>query len=501
MSSNNYNPDVLSCLANLSSDEVFTPPALVNQILDLLPADIWSDKTATFLDAGCKSGVFLREIAKRLDKGLERQIPNRQQRLNHIFQKQLFGLAITELTALLSRRSVYCSKTANGKYSVCTAFGNPDGNIRFGQVEHTWVNGRCRYCGANKDNYERDGALESHAYEFIHTENPEEIFNMKFDVIVGNPPYQLDTGGSGRQAKPIYQLFVQQAKKLNPRFLSMIIPSRWFAGGMGLDDFRTEMINDNQIRTIIDYIDARECFPGVDIAGGVCYFLWVRGTQGDCIVENRYQGKEYQSIRQLNEFKTFIRFGPAVSILRKVAAKHEKSMTEIISATRPFGLQTKDRPDGKGTLRLVSSGGDGSISKKRITCGHDMIGKWKVMTSKTSHDHAGQPDKDGKRRVLSRVELLEPNTVCTESYIIIGAFDQKTEASHCLDYAKTRFFRFLVSLLSFSQDITRERFAYVPIQNFREAWDDSRLIKKYGLSAEDVEFMESVIRPMEASDE
>ena len=494
--SSSYNPDVLTCLANLSSDEVFTPPQLANRMLDLLPADLWSDKNSTFLDPCCKSGVFLREIAKRLDKGLEQQIPDRQTRLNHIFTNQLFGLAITELTALLSRRSVYCSKTANGKYSVCETFNDPQGNIRYQRIKHTWKKGRCIYCGASKENYERGLELETHAYEFIHTEKPKEIFNMKFDVIIGNPPYQLDTGGSGRQAKPIYHLFVQQAMKLRPRYLTMIIPSRWFAGGMGLDTFRTEMINDDRIRTIVDYIDARECFPGVDIAGGVCYFLWARDIHGDCIVINRFGGKEWVSERSLNEFKTFIRFGPAVSVLRKVVALKEDSMTKIISATRPFGLQTKDRPDGKGQLLLVSSAGVGPISISRVTAGHEMIAKWKVMTSKTSHDHAGQPDKDGTRRVLSRVELLPPNSVCTESYIILGAFKTKTEAQHCLEYVKTSFVRFLISLLSFSQDITRERFAYVPIQDFTEPWTDEKLYKKYGLTQDEIVFIESMVRPM-----
>lgn len=309
---NDYNPDVLTCLANLSSDEVFTPPKLVNEILDLLPQKIWSDKNATFLDPVCKSGVFLREIAKRLMIGLEKAIPDKQQRINHIFKNQIFGIAITELTSLLSRRSVYCSKTANGKYSVCETFDDQQGNIRFTRIKHKWKNGRCVFCGASRAEYDRGGELETHAYQFIHTKKPEEIFNMKFDVIVGNPPYQLDTGGSGRQAKPIYQHFVHQAKKLNPRFLTMIIPSRWFAGGMGLNEFREEMINDDRISTIVDYIDARECFPGVDIAGGVCYFLWERDKHGDCVVINKFQGKEFVSKRPLNEFDTFVRFGPAV---------------------------------------------------------------------------------------------------------------------------------------------------------------------------------------------
>ena len=293
----NYNPDVLSCLANLSSDEVFTPPGLVNEMLDLLPAEIWRDRDATFLDPVCKTGVFLREIARRLDTRLEKEIPDRQERLNHIFEQQLFGVAITELTALLSRRSVYCSKTANGKYSVCESFGDPQGNIRFERIEHTWKNGRCVYCGASEENYARSEELETHAYQFIHTENSEEIFNMKFDVIIGNPPYQLSDGGFGKSATPIYQKFVQQAKKLNPRFLTMIIPSRWFAGGKGPRDFRAEMLNDNRIRKIVDFEDATGCFPGVDIAGGICYFLWERDSSGLCEVVNMHNGTEVVSAR------------------------------------------------------------------------------------------------------------------------------------------------------------------------------------------------------------
>jgi len=501
LNNNSYNPDVLTCLANLSSDEVFTPPQMANQILDLLPKDIWSDKNTKFLDPMCKSGVFLREIAKRLNVGLKTTIPNERKRVRHIFKNQLFGIAITELTSLLSRRSVYCSKTANGKYSVCETFDNQQGNIIFDRIEHDWKNGKCQFCGASQENYERGEELETHAYQFIHTKKPEDIFKMKFDVIIGNPPYQLDTGGSGRQAKPIYQHFVHQAKKLNPRYLTMIIPSRWFAGGMGLNKFREEMINDDRISTIVDYIDARECFPGVDIAGGVCYFLWEKGRHGDCVIVNKFKSKEFISRRSLNEFKTFIRFGPAVSILKKVFSKNKEKLTKIISPTRPFGLKTSDRPDGSGDIHLVSSGGEGLISSSRVTTGKNMINKWKVLTSKTSHDHAGQPDKDGTRRVLSRVEILKPNHVCTESYIILGAFTRKQNAENCLQYVKTKFVRFLVSLLSFSQDITRERFAYVPLVNMDELWTDEKLYKKYSLTKDEIGFLESIIRPMEAKNE
>lgn len=497
MNSITYNPDVLTCLANLSSDEVFTPPPLANQILDLLPKEFWSDKNVRFLDPVCKSGVFLREIAKRLDFGLAKLIPEKQARINHIFVNQLFGIAITGLTVLLSRRSVYCSKTANGKYSVCETFDNPEGNIRFARIEHTWQNGRCVLCGISQQEYDRGGELETHAYQFIHTEHPEELFNMKFDVIIGNPPYQLSDGGFGRSASPIYHRFVQQAKKLNPRFLTMIIPSRWFAGGKGLSDFRQEMLSDDRIRKIVDYEDASECFPGVDIAGGICYFLWERDSSGPCEVVNKHSGTETVSIRALNEFGTFIRHSQAVPIIRKVLAKKEKNMSIQVSSAKPFGLRTFVRPLRKGDLLLRWNGGEGPYERKKVTIGNEMIDKWKVITSKVSYDHAGLSDKNGMRRVFSIVDVLPPRTICTETYLVVGYYTNEQLAWNLANYLRTRFVRFLVAQLSFSQDIFKEKFLFVPLLDMSMSWTDELLYKRYGFTMEEILFIESKIRPME----
>ena len=493
----NYNPDVLTCLANLSNDEVFTPPSLANKILDVLPTELWQNKNATFLDPVTKSGVFLREIAKRLMHGLKTEIPDKQTRINHIFKNQLFGIAITELTSLLARRSVYCSKTANGKYSICETFDNEQGNIIFERTAHTWHKGSCKFCGASEEVYSRENILETYAYQFIHTENPEKLFNMKFDVIIGNPPYQLSDEGFGRSASPIYHRFVQQAKKLNPHYLTMIIPSRWFAGGKGLDEFREEMLNDRRFKKLIDFYDANECFPGVDIAGGICYFLWEKDYNGSCEIVNVHNGKIQSSIRDLNEFKTFIRHGSSVPIIKKIGKLNEETMNFQVSSRKPFGLATNDRPTKAGELTLVWNGGTGPFERIKITIGAKIIDKWKVITSKTSHDHAGQPDNEGKRRVLSKIEILPPKTICTETYLVAGSFSNEQEAKNLANYLRSKFVRFLVSQLSFSQDITKERFAFVPIQNFTEAWTDEKLYKKYGITEEEIVFIDSLIRPME----
>jgi site-specific DNA-methyltransferase (adenine-specific) len=502
LNSHNYNPDVLTCLANLSNDEVFTLPKMVNEILDLLPAEIWSDKNATFLDPVCKSGVFLREIAKRLDEGLQIAIPDRSSRINHIFKNQIFGIAITELTSLLSRRSVYCSKTANGKYSVCERFDDPQGNIRFERIEHTWEHERCIFCGARQANYERGEELESHAYQFIHTVNQEEIFNMKFDVIVGNPPYQLSDGGFGTSASPIYHYFVQQAKKLNPRFLIMIIPARWFSGGKGLDGFREEMLKDNRIREIHDFPDASDVFPGVQIKGGVCYFKWVRDDKGLCKVSSYDKGKLISEIsRPLleSDAETFIRYNEAVSIVKKVESKNESTIKSQISARKPFGLPTTYQGKKKSfvdCIELYQNGGIGYIEKNELKKNIEIVHKHKVLIPR-----AGSGSDSFPHSILGNPFVVEPDSACTETYIVAGSYDKKAHAENLATYIATKFFRFLVLLSKSTQDATAKVYRFVPVQDFSKPWTDEELYKKYGLTKDEIAFIESMIRPMEPSNE
>ncbi|MCR4569009.1 MAG: Eco57I restriction-modification methylase domain-containing protein, partial [Bacteroidales bacterium] len=340
MVKSNYNPDVLNCIANLSNDEVFTPPELANRVLDLLPQELFQSPDSRFLDPFTKSGVFLREIVKRLDRGLEQMMPDRQIRIDHILHNQIFGIAITELTSYLSRRSLYCSKHADGKYSV-SRFNTESGNILYANRSHTWENGKCKFCGASQQVYDRGSEAEQYAYMFIHTDNPKQFFgNMKFDVIIGNPPYQLnDGGGTGSSATPLYHKFIEQAQRLKPRYLSMIIPSRWYSGGKGLDEFRDKMLKDKGISHLVDYFDSTECFPGVDLSGGVCFFLWEREYSGPCEVTTIRHGKKTVLTRPLLEpgCDSFVRFNEAVSILQKIRKKGFKSFEIGVSPRKPFG--------------------------------------------------------------------------------------------------------------------------------------------------------------------
>ena len=499
MNAQKYNPDVLTCLANLSNDEVFTPPDVANRMLDTLPNELWSNPEAKFLDPFCKSGVFLREIAKRLLKGLESQIPDLQERIDHIMHHQLYGIGITELTTYLSRRSLYCSTRADGKHSV-TEFPDENGNIFFEEISHTWDRaGKCTYCGVSKENFgeEKREGRSQHAYAFIHDKNPYE--HMQFDVIIGNPPYQMSTTDDSIQAKTIYHLFIQQAIKMNPKYLCMIVPSRWFSGGMGLDKFRGDMLNDRRLKEIHDYTNASDIFPSVKIGGGINYFLWQSDYKGDCLIKTYKEGECISEMkRPLKEegLETFIRYNEAIPILRKVQAFGEKSFSEVVSSQKPFGLPTnfksykKDKfPD---SIQIFGNKYVGYVDEDSVLKNKEYINSYKVLISRIYTVAENFPEL-----IINKPFVAEPNSCCTETYLVIGPFANKERCENVISYMKTRFFRFLVLLIKNTQDALKRVYQFVPQQKFDKPWTDEELYEKYGLTEEEIAYIEKMVRPME----
>lgn len=521
------NPDVLTCIANLSNDEVFTPPDLANRMLDLLTqawaddhdgADLWADRSVKFLDPFTKSGVFLREITNRLVKGLAEQIPDLQERVDHVLTEQVFGIGITRLTSLLARRSLYCSKQANGPHSVVKGFPTEAGNIWFERTEHTWVNDKCTYCGASKEALDRGDDMETHAYAFIHTDDINtrmaELFGdeMQFDVIVGNPPYQLNDGGYGTSAAPIYQLFVDQAKQLEPRYLSMIIPARWFAGGKGLDEFRESMLADDRLRSIDDYLSASDVFPGVGLKGGVCYFLWNRDNRGECKVSTHFRDWPVSTAtRPLLEggADIFIRFNEGLSILKKVVAYESQDPASLalpagrrfdilVSSLRPFGFRTFFRgrkAKKKDDVTIYQNGGTAFVGRAEVETGVELIDAWKIYIGRAA---PGTGNRDTyPHRILSTPFIGEPGSVCSETYLCIGPFDSKAQAENALSYLTCRLTRLLILLHKPSQDTTRKVYTFVPTQDWSRAWSDADLHAKYGITRSEIDFIEKVVRPMD----
>ncbi len=508
-----YNPDVLSCLANLSNDEVFTPPEVANAMLDLLPQKLFEDPSTTFLDPACKSGVFLREIAKRLIKGLALKIPDLQQRLDHIFHNQLYGIAITELTSLLSRRSVYCSKYPNGNYSV-SKFDSPEGNVRYKRTDHRWQNGKCIFCGASIKAFDRSSELETYAYEMIHTTKPEDIFNMKFDVIIGNPPYQLETGGgtdekkSATQAKPVYHLFIEQAKKLKPRYLSMIIPARWYNGGMGLNQFRNEMLYDKSLVRLVDFNNSKDCFQGVDIAGGVCYFLWDRDHPSDeCIITNITGDGTNTIKRSMSEFGDFfVRANDSIPIIKKVLAKATHFMNETVSAIDTFGIPSKEKGHKNRELGDVAllhtvgynDQGNSFLPLSMVKKNQHLIDKYKVKISimVPQGGEVGIKPENGYRSI-STPQIVPPGMVDTFSYLNIGFFDTQKEAENMIYYISSKFARYLLRATYSSVHVSKDNFCFVPQMDMTKRWGDYELYDYFGLDQKERNLINKTMRPMD----
>jgi len=493
----NYNPDILTCISNLSSDEVFTPPEIAKLMLDNLPKEIWEDENIKFLDPVSKTGVFLREITSRLIDGLERKIPNLEKRINHILKNQVYGLSITELTSLISRRTLYCSKYANSEFSI-SKFNDVEGNIKLINSSHKWNSKNvCEFCNVGKELYNRNKKLENYAYSFIHEQNLGSIFDMRFDVIIGNPPYQMsDGGGGGGSAIPIYHKFIETAKKLSPKFLIMIIPSRWYSGGKGLDKFREEMLNDKRISKIFDFPNSSDCFPGVEIKGGVCYFLWEKDYSGECQITNINNNKKDLLKRPLLEknLNFFIRYNKSISIIRKVLNFNENKFDKLVSPRRPYGISADFRgkkTQSKNDLRIYQNKGFGFIEQKKVNQGNKNIFKHKIFISKAYGAGESFP-----HQIINVPFYGKPGDICTETYLEIGPFKNKQECENTISYIKTKFFRFLVLMIKNTQNTSRSVYRLVPVQNFENKLDDKNLYKKYNLTENEIKFIDDMIRPM-----
>lgn len=514
-------PDILDCLAQLSNDEVPTPPKLARAMLDGLPADVWSNADYTWLDPFSKSGVFLREAATRLLEGLSDQLPDFQERREHIFRKMLWGNATTEMTGIISRRSLYYSHDASGPASV-VHFEQADGHLAFVRSSHAYSKNKdgtttaaCKICGGSLA-LERGEGRENYAYSFIHGGYPtEEMKHMKFDVIVGNPPYHLEDEGFGTSSASIYQHFVEQAKRLKPRYITMIIPSRWFAGGKGLDSFRESMLSDKRLRSIDDFLTASDAFPGIGLKGGVSYFLWDRENPGPCRVTTRFRDWPVSTAtRPLLEpgADVFIRFNEGVSILKKVAAVESgndrsvvlptgKRFEQLVSSRKPFALETTFKGKAtrsSGDVKVLQNGGFGYIERDAITVNKHLIDAWKIYVGRAA---PGTGNKDTyPHKIISTPFVGEPRTICSETYLCIGPFASKAEAESALSYLSCRLTRFLILLHKPSQDTTKKVYTFVPSQTWDKTWTDEALYEKYGLNDEEIAFVEKIVRPMTEAD-
>ena len=321
--------------------------------------------------------------------------------------------------------------------------------------------------------------------------------NMKLDAIVSNPPYQVMDGGAGVSAVPVYHRFVDIAKKAKPNYISMIMPAKWYNGGRGLDQFRYDMLHDEQLRCLYDYIDPHDCFPTVDVAGGICYFLRDKRYFGLCNFVSCKNGTQIATMRDLSESDVLIRHQEELSILSKVQVEGQTYLNETAYSQKPFGLRTYVKPLEKGDIVLRYNGGVGPYQSDLITTNKDLIGKWKIITSCLTAEHAGETDRNGQKRIFSTLEILEPGQICTETYMLLSTFDNRKACENMLGYLKTRFVRALIGMVTATQHLSRGNFRFVPVLDFTRPWTDGELYAKYGLNDEEITFVESMIKPIE----
>lgn len=503
-------PDILDVIAALSSDAVPTPPILARALLDQLPADVWSNPNYRWLDPATKSGSILREVARRLMEGLAAWEPNEEDRAEHILRNMVFGCGITQVHGEMTRRSVYASRDASGSHALIE-FTTPDGQLPFVPADHDYplnkdgkAHGQCRVCKA-PIGLERGDTRENYAYAFIHGAYPtEEMQDMQFDVIVGNPPYQIGMqdaeGKKTANILPLYQLFIDRAIALNPKYIAMITPSRWFTGGKGLGDFRSRMLEDRRIRSIVDNPKLFDCFPGVEIKGGVNYFLWDRDYAGDCAFSTRIDGEIVSTVtRDIRDGNgVLIRDNKAAVLVKKVLAKTSGNLGDVVSPQDPFGQSLKSNFKGssaepfKGSVPLVFGSHVGFIREDQIERKQEWVPMWKVLMPKAGDGHGREVSY-----VLGEPIALAPGSACTQTYLVAGTFKTRKEAQNYAHFLATKFVRFLVLQRKVTQNVTPDCFRFVPSLSMKRAWTDKDLYEHFGLTGEEIDYIESTIHPRE----
>lgn len=498
-------PDILDVIAALSSDAIPTPPVLARALLDLLPEEVWSNPDYRWLDPATKSGSILREVARRLMVGLEGWAPDPQRRAEHILRNMLFGAAITQVHGDMTRRSVYVSRDATGPLSAVT-FDTPEGNLPFIEAEHDFSTGKagrksknCNVCGA-PERLDRGTTRENYAYAFIHGAYPtEEMSDMKFDVIIGNPPYQI---GDGRTSEsPLYHYFIDKAILLNPKYLAMIVPSRWFTGGKGLEEFRNRMIADRRLAKLVDNPKLFDCFPGVEIKGGVNYFLWDRDHDGDCEFSTRIDGEIASTTRRdlRKGHGVIIRDNEASGIIQKVQKVAEQdSPANRVSSQFPFGQSITTNFKGakamefKGSIPLVFGTHVGYVRPDQLERNAEWVDQWKVILPMAGDGHGREVSY-----VLGEPIALAPGSACTQTYLVAGIFGTKTEAKNYAHYLTTKFVRFLVLQRKATQHVRPEVFKFVPMLDMKRRWTDADLYEHFGLTTKQIQYIEDTIHPRE----
>ena len=503
-----YMPDILDVIAALSSDAIPTPPVLARALLDLLPEHVWANPDYRWLDPATKSGSILREAAKRLMRGLSDWEPDPQKRVDHIMRNMLHGCSFTRVHGEMTRRSVYISRDATSEHSI-VRFTDPQGNLPFVPAEHDYPTNKegraiksCTICGAPAS-LERGETRENYAHAFIHGTYPtEEMTDMKFDVIVSNPPYQIgmqDSSGS-RTANilPLYQYFVDKAIALDPKYLAMIVPSRWFTGGKGLDDFRDRMIADRRLAKIVDNPKLFDCFPGQEIKGGVNYFLWDREHDGDCEFSTRIDGAIIStSTRDLRQGDgVLLRDNRAATIVAKVQAQTERPLSEVVQPNDPFGQSIKTNFKGAkdepfaGSIPLVFGDHVGYVRPDQLERHHDWVDKWKVLIPMAGDGHGREVSY-----VLGEPIALAPGSACTQTYLVAGIFGSREETENYAHYLTSKFVRFLVLQRKATQHVRPDKFRFAPMLDMSQRWTDDALYERFGLTTDESAYIESSIHP------